>query len=439
MFVFPLAFRKSLMPALLAPLLLTWPARAAAGPDAERAPTADVVYYGGPIYPLTEDYLHPSTLVPARAHRVDVVAVRNGVIVFTGDRPEAEKAGYFEPGRTACLVDLDGRTMLPGFVDGHGHFPVPGAADLYQVDLSSPPVGRMSSIEDYIHALKAKADASGPGQWVVGWGYDDTLVKEQRHPTREDLDRVSTTRPVVAKHVSAHFMVGNTKAFELSGVPVDDIPPGGLLDDTNMGLINIPPSTADPAEADRMMAKAIARASEIYAAQGVTTADQGGTLLHPLERGFRLDEAAAARMADAEADRAEADRPLSDAERDALRRTTLDTLRTALEKTVSDQVRRWPVEHSAAGHLFEFQNAVHSGDLPIRVIIHPLGGELMGELNRDFLGWDSSGPYEGLPVLDPVGKADIKTPAAKSPGDDISNYKRPDGIPPLPAVGKDGD
>ena len=139
-----------------------------------------------------------------------------------------------------------------------------------------------------------------------------------------------------------------------------------------------------------MMAKAIARASEIYAAQGVTTADQGGTLLHPLERGFRLDEAAAARMADAEADRAEADRPLSDAERDALRRTTLDTLRTALEKTVSDQVRRWPVEHSAAGHLFEFQNAVHSGDLPIRVIIHPLGGELMGELNRDFLGWDSS-------------------------------------------------
>ena len=93
MFVFPLAFRKSLMPALLAPLLLTWPARAAAGPDAERAPTADVVYYGGPIYPLTEDYLHPSTLVPARAHRVDVVAVRNGVIVFTGDRAEAEKAG----------------------------------------------------------------------------------------------------------------------------------------------------------------------------------------------------------------------------------------------------------------------------------------------------------------------------------------------------------
>ena len=49
MFVFPLAFRKSLMPALLAPLLLTWPARAAAGPDAERAPAADGVYYGGPI------------------------------------------------------------------------------------------------------------------------------------------------------------------------------------------------------------------------------------------------------------------------------------------------------------------------------------------------------------------------------------------------------
>lgn len=430
--VFRIAFRKSLVPALLAPFLLVWPARAAVGAEEKSAPAADVVYYGGSIYPLTEDFRHPSTLLPARAHRVDVVAVKDGLIVFTGTRAEAEKAGYFAPGGAACLADLDGRAMLPGFVDGHGHFPVQGAADLYQVDLSSPPVGHMGSIEDYIRALKDKAATAKPGQWIVGWGYDDTLVKEQRHPTREDLDKVSTTLPVVAKHVSAHFMVGNTKAFELSGVPESAIPPGGLLDDTNLGLVNIPPSTTDPAEADAMMNKAIARASEIYAARGVTTADQGGALLQPLDHGFTLDDRAAAALVDAEVARLELDRPLDEQERDALRRTVRERLRTTFEKTLSDQVQRWPVEHSGAGHLFEFQNAVRDGALPIRVIVHPLGGELMGELNRDFLGWKSSGPYEGLPVTDPIGRADVKTPQAKTVGDDLTNYKRSADLPSLP-------
>lgn len=425
-------FRTSLMSALLAPFLMAWPVRAAVGAEEKNTPLADAVYYGGPIYPLTEDFRHPAALVPARARKVDVVAVKDGVIVFTGGRAEAEKAGYFAPGGAACLADLDGRTMLPGFVDGHGHFPVQGAADLYQVDLSSPPVGRMTSIEDYIKALTDKAATSAPEQWIVGWGYDDTLVREQRHPTREDLDRVSTTRPVVARHVSAHFMVGNTKAFELSGVPENEIPPGGLLDDTNMGLIHIPPSTTDPAEADRMMNQAIARASELYASQGVTTADQGGALLHPLDRGFTLDKRAAQRLADQEIARLELDRPLTATQRAALRDDVVRRLQTAMEHTVSGQVQRWPVEHSAAGHLFEFQRAVHSGALPLRVIVHPLGGELMGELNRDFLGWESSGPFEGLPVTDPVGKADIKTSATQSPGADLSNYKRPDGVPPLP-------
>lgn len=439
----PPFFHYALLPALLAPLLATAlshaPARAAvsnAGSLSAAPAAADAkgvtVYYGGPIYPLTEDYTRPSTLDPATAHQVEVVAAKDGVIVFTGTRAEAEKAGYFAPGGAACLTDLKGDTMLPGFVDGHGHFPVQGAADLYQVDLSSPPVGRMSSIEDYVKALKDKAATARPGEWIVGWGYDDTLIKDQRHPTREDLDKVSTTQPVVAKHVSAHFMVANSKAFELSGVPENAIPPGGLLDDTTMGLVNIPPATTDQREADALMSRAIARASAIYAAQGVTTADQGGGLLHPLDRGFTLDEKAAARLAEEEVAKLELRQPLDARTREAVRAETIARLKTAMETALSDQVRRWPVEHSGAGHLFEFQQAVHSGDLPIRVIVHPLGGDVMGEINRDFLGWKSSGPYENLPVTQPLGKADVKTPQARTVGDDLTNYKRPGGVPELP-------
>ena len=67
---------------------------------------------------------------------------------------------------------------------------------LYVVDLQSPPVGTVQTIEDLIAALKRRADETPKDQWVVGRGYDQTLLREKRHPTREDLDKASTDHPI---------------------------------------------------------------------------------------------------------------------------------------------------------------------------------------------------------------------------------------------------
>jgi len=68
--------------------------------------------------------------------------------------------------------------------------------------LNSPPIGTMESIPDVIEALKQKARQTPAGQWITGRGYDDTLLREGRHPTRGDLDRASTQHPIWIAHTS---------------------------------------------------------------------------------------------------------------------------------------------------------------------------------------------------------------------------------------------
>lgn len=246
---------------------------------------ADTVYHNGTIYTMTE------TLDEAKdvnnAKKVDVVATLNGKIVFVGSKSEAEKAGYLDAANVEKIVDLKGKTMLPGFVDGHGHFPSQGQYDLYEVNLNSYPLGTMTCIDDYVVALKAQSDKiNDPNQWIVGWGYDDTLVTDMAHPTRQQLDAIPN--PVWIRHISGHMGVANTKALELAGVMswtpekmkaqsglilAADGTPTGLLRETGaMGLVT---NVLDKAYKPNRQ-KALARANQVYAAAGVTTAD-GGT------------------------------------------------------------------------------------------------------------------------------------------------------------------
>lgn len=136
---------------------------------------------------------------------VEAVAARGGRILFTGTAEEARKRGYFRTARR--VVDLKGKSMLPGFVDGHGHFPEQGQYDLYEINLNSFPLGAMSSIEDYQRVLGARCAAVRPGEWVIGWGYDDSSITDRRHPTREDIDAVCPDNPVYLRHISGHMGV----------------------------------------------------------------------------------------------------------------------------------------------------------------------------------------------------------------------------------------
>ena len=243
---------------------------------------ADTVYHNGKIYTIAETMQEAKDVNNAK--KAEVVATLNGKIVFVGSKADAKAQGYLDEAKVNKIVDLRGKTMLPGFVDGHGHFPQQGNCDLYQVNLNSYPLGEMTCIPDYVAALQKQSQLIGDNDTlIIGYGYDDTLITEMKHPTRQDLDVIPN--PVVIKHISGHMLVANTRALKELGTKGDiletqalwstpgvvmgsDNTPSGLLRETAaMGLINATTKTDSQ--------KAVSRANQVYAAAGVTTADGG--------------------------------------------------------------------------------------------------------------------------------------------------------------------
>lgn len=176
------------------------------------------IYSGGEI--ITMDTSMP---------RAESLLVRQGRILALGTK--AEMLGL--AGENTAEVDLQGMTLLPGLIDAHGHL---GAVVSFQrfENLASPPVGEIRTINDLVAQLRrAKmcvaegdipegAKACVPeGEWILGAGYDDALLAEGRHPTRVDLDRVSTTHPIFIWHVSGHLAVCNSKCLEQVGISAE--------------------------------------------------------------------------------------------------------------------------------------------------------------------------------------------------------------------------
>ena len=181
-------------------------------------PVADLIYSGGKI--VTVDDLKPEA---------EAVAVKGGKIIAVGYRDEVMKF----KGKGTKLVDLEGKAMLPGFIDPHGHIFNTGLQAL-SANLLPAPDGTVNDIGTLQATLKAWAaqneKATGKYGWIVGFGYDDAQLKEQRHPTREDLDKISTELPVVIIHQSGHLGVMNSKALMLQGITAaTENPPGGNI------------------------------------------------------------------------------------------------------------------------------------------------------------------------------------------------------------------
>ena len=179
---------------------------------------ADAIYFGGKI--ITVNDLQPEA---------EAVAIKSGKIVAVGYRDEVMKL----KGKKTTLVDLAGKTMLPGFIDPHGHVFNTGIQAI-SANLLPRPDGEVNDIGEVVATLKAWAkqnnSLTGKYGWIVGFGYDDAQLKEQRHPTREDLDKVSTEMPVVIVHQSGHLGVMNSKALELVGLSAGTKnPPGGVI------------------------------------------------------------------------------------------------------------------------------------------------------------------------------------------------------------------
>ena len=176
---------------------------------------ADLIISGGPIV----------TMVGEQPTTVEAIVVDDGRITFVGSKADALK----QRGDSTVLKDLAGKTLMPGFIDGHAHA-LQFGAQAVGANLLAPPDGTVNTIDDVVERLKAFAagpDVERTG-WIFGVGYDDALLG--RHPTREDLDKVSTTVPVMATHISAHFAAVNTLGLKMIGYDASTPnPEGGVI------------------------------------------------------------------------------------------------------------------------------------------------------------------------------------------------------------------
>ena len=155
----------------------------------------------------------------------EALAVHQGKILAVGQRAMVESVS----GKDAVLKDLNGHTLLPGFIDSHGHISAVMSFMAFE-NIASPPVGQVDSIADIQLLLSEKAAEVPAGEWIMAAGYDNSLLAEQRHPTKFDLDAVSVEHPIMAWHVSGHLMVCNSPCLELAGYTPDrDDPEGGVI------------------------------------------------------------------------------------------------------------------------------------------------------------------------------------------------------------------
>ena len=179
------------------------------------AEIADQIWSGGPI--LTINDAQP---------RVEAVAVKDGKILALGSSLEMQQ----HQGDKTLMQDLKGSTLLPGFFDAHGHAFMIGL-QASAANLLSAPDGEVKDIKSLQDTLrKWSADHAQIQEKIgmmIGFGYDDAQLAEERHPTRHDLDEVSTEIPILIIHQSSHLGVMNTKALELLGITAESPDPAG--------------------------------------------------------------------------------------------------------------------------------------------------------------------------------------------------------------------
>src|SRR5918911_1791990 len=205
--------------------------------------TADVVFTNGNIYTANE-----------RQPRAQAIAVKNGRIIFVGSDEGLKK---YE-GKETRVVDLKGRTVLPGLTDAHYHLIGVGLREM-TLNLEGT-----ASLEDFLAKVKARVEQARPGEWVTGRGWIETFWKPPVFPTRQDLDRVAPNNPVLLRRADGHGAVANSAALKIAGIdrntPNPDGgeilkdkatgEPHGMLIDHAQGLVSrhIPATTAAQAE-----------------------------------------------------------------------------------------------------------------------------------------------------------------------------------------------
>jgi predicted amidohydrolase YtcJ len=224
------------------------------------------VYFGGDIL----------TMRGTEPEYVESLAVKEGKIVFAGSRAEAQKL----LGADAKSIDLAGKTLLPGFIDTHGHFVYFGK-NLVDANLFN-----CVDIPELIARMKKQVEQTPQGAWIVGFGYQARAMKEGRPPTSEELDQISADRPVMVVDSSGHLGAANAAAFKAAGITADTPDPTGgafsrgkdgksLLGPMEETALNAVRSKRPPFSGE-LASRAITGAAQVWASYGQTTAMEAG-------------------------------------------------------------------------------------------------------------------------------------------------------------------
>ncbi|HTX41201.1 MAG TPA: amidohydrolase [Acidobacteriaceae bacterium] len=223
---------------------------------------ADTIYYHGNI-------LTGVDLEAPHPERVTAMAIAHGEILATGDdaRIIAEYSGP-----TTKMIDLHGAFTMPGFNDAHAHLGM-GGKILQSVDLLG-----VQSLAEMQARIRAAAEKAAPGQWLSGGGWDHTLWAERKLPTRADVDAAAMGHPAIFTRVDGHIAVADSAALEAAGITrathdpaggeIDrdaSGEPSGILRETALGLVKVPPPTPEQRR------RGLEMALEDAVSHGVTT------------------------------------------------------------------------------------------------------------------------------------------------------------------------
>jgi predicted amidohydrolase YtcJ len=243
------------------------------------------VYYNGDI--ITMEGKQPTY--------AEAVVVKDGKILFVGKKDDAmHKAGE---GHT--MVDLKGKTMLPAFLDAHSHFLSVGFTSAV-ANLLPPPDGPGADYNTIVNAL-IQYNNSADGKimmkkfgWIIGNGYDDSQLKEGDHPKAVDLNKVSTTEPIIIIHQSGHLAVINSFAMKMLAIDKStkdpaggkyrrnsDGTPNGVLEEAAAFKILFPIMGKGDAEVNDMF---VDKALLEYAKNGYLTAQDGRTTIEQMKQ-----------------------------------------------------------------------------------------------------------------------------------------------------------
>ncbi len=237
---------------------------------------ADRIFLGGPILTMND-------ALP----RAEAVAIKNAIIVAVGTRDEVLTL----QDEGTIVTELDGRALIPGFVDAHGHV-AGGGLQALSANLLAPPDGDVTDIaslqsvlRQWMEVNRAAVEATG---FVVGFGYDPSQLAEQRHPTREDLDAVTTDLPIFLVHQSGHMAASNSRMLELAGLtattpePVGGVirrrpdgSPDGVLEEAAMYPVFVGVLGQIGPDGFKAMIRA---GADLWARYGYTTAEEGRTI-----------------------------------------------------------------------------------------------------------------------------------------------------------------